>query len=123
MAMAGEPFYLKMPKVMGVELTGQLPTWISAKDVVLEMLRRHGAKGAYGRIIEYYGPGRECLAAMDRHVIANMGAEMGATTSVFPSDQSVRRFLASQGRGTPGAGFCPMTARATTTRRDRSVRT
>jgi aconitate hydratase len=98
MAMAGEPLYLKMPKVMGVKLTGRLADWVSAKDVVLEMLRRHGVEGGYGRIIEYYGPGLECLSAMDRHVIANMGAEMGATTSMFPSDQAVRRFLKSQGR-------------------------
>src|SRR5215213_8035014 len=99
MVMAGEPLYLKMPKVMGVKLTGQLPEWVSAKDVILEMLRRHGVEGGYGRIIEYYGPGLECLSAMDRHVIANMGAELGATTTVFPSDQAVRKFLKEQGRG------------------------
>ncbi len=98
MAMAGEPLYLKMPKIMGIRLAGQLPEWVSAKDVVLEMLRRHGVEGGYGRIIEYYGSGLECLSAMDRHVIANMGAEMGATTSVFPSDDAVRKFLKSQGR-------------------------
>jgi aconitate hydratase len=98
MAMAGEPFYLKMPKVIGVKLTGQLPDWVSAKDVILEMLRRHGIEGGYGRVIEYYGPGLDCLSAMDRHVIANMGAEMGATTTVFPSDQVVRKFLKSQRR-------------------------
>jgi aconitate hydratase len=98
MAMAGEPLYLNMPKVMGVKLTGRLPEWVSAKDVILEMLRRHGVEGGYGRIIEYYGPGLECLSAMDRHVIANMGAEMGATTTVFPSDQAVRKFLKSQRR-------------------------
>jgi aconitate hydratase len=98
MAMGGEPFYLTMPKVMGVELTGQLPDWVSSKDVVLEMLRRHGVEGGYGCVIEYYGRGLDCLSAMDRHVIANMGAEMGATTTVFPSDQAVRRFLKSQRR-------------------------
>jgi aconitate hydratase len=98
MAMAGEPLRLKMPKVMGVKLIGQLPDWVSAKDVVLEMLRRHGVEGGYGRIIEYYGSGLDSLSAMDRHVIANMGAEMGATTTVFPSDQTVRRFLKSQRR-------------------------
>jgi aconitate hydratase len=98
MAMAGEPLYLKMPKVMGVKVTGQLPEWVSAKDVILEMLRRHGVEGGYGRIIEYYGPGLECLSAMDRHVIANMGAELGATTTVFPSDQAVRKFLRRQCR-------------------------
>lgn len=93
LAMAGEPFYLRMPQVWGVKLTGQLPDWVSAKDVVLEMLRRHGVEGGSGRIIEYYGPALAGMSAMDRHVIANMGAELGATTSVFPSDQEVRRFL------------------------------
>jgi aconitate hydratase len=98
LAMAGRPFYVTMPKIWGVKLTGELPEWVSAKDVILEMLRRHGVKGAVGRIIEYYGPGLQCLSAMDRHVIANMGAELGATTSVFPSDNAVRCFLASQAR-------------------------
>jgi len=98
MAMAGEPLYLKMPEVWGVRLTGELPPWVSAKDVVLEMLRRHDVDGGLGRIIEYHGPGLDTLSAMDRHVIANMGTELGATTTVFPSDDEVRRFLASQGR-------------------------
>jgi aconitate hydratase len=98
MAMAGEPIYIKMPKIMGVRLTGSLPDWVSAKDVILEMLRRHGVNGGYGKIIEYYGPGLSRLSAMDRHVIANMGTELGATTSVFPSDETVRRFLQTQGR-------------------------
>ncbi|RKQ95702.1 aconitase [Kushneria sinocarnis] len=98
MAMAGEPFYTRMPKVWGVKLTGELPDWVSAKDVILEMLRRHGVSGGSGRIIEYYGPGLEHLSAMDRHVIANMGAELGATTSVFPSDEAVRAFLRAEQR-------------------------
>jgi aconitate hydratase len=98
LAMAGEPIYFKMPKVMGVKLTGALPDWVSAKDVILEMLRRHGVDGGFGKIIEYYGPGLNCLSAMDRHVIANMGTEMGATSTVFPSDESVHRFLRAQGR-------------------------
>ncbi|HEY2863881.1 MAG TPA: aconitate hydratase [Casimicrobiaceae bacterium] len=93
LAMAGEPFFTLMPHVWGVRLTGRLPEWVSAKDVILEMLRRHGVEGGLGRIIEYYGPGLEALTAMDRHVIANMGAELGATCTVFPSDQEVRRFL------------------------------
>ncbi|GAC27335.1 3-isopropylmalate dehydratase large subunit 2 [Glaciecola pallidula DSM 14239 = ACAM 615] len=93
LAMAGEPFFTRMPLVWGVKLTGSLPDWVSAKDVILEMLRRHGVEGALGRIIEYYGPGLDTLSAMDRHVIANMGAELGATSTVFPSDQEVRRFL------------------------------
>lgn len=98
MAMAGEKIYIKMPKILGVRLTGRLPDWVSAKDVILEMLRRHGVNGGYGKIIEYYGPGLDYLSAMDRHVIANMGTELGATTSVFPSDETVRRFLKIQGR-------------------------
>lgn len=92
-AIAGEPIYLKMPKVMGVKLTGKLPDWVSAKDVVLEMLRRYDVKGARGFVIEYYGPGLKELDTMDRHVIANMGTEMGATSTVFPSDGEVRRFM------------------------------
>ena len=98
MAMAGKPYTIRMPEVWGVRLTGSLPDWVSAKDVVLEMLRRHGVDGGLGRIIEYYGPGLEALSAMDRHVIANMGTELGATTTVFPSDDEVRRYLRSQGR-------------------------
>lgn len=95
---AGEPLYLKMPQVLGVKLTGKLPDWVSAKDVVLEMLRRYDVKGCRGMIIEYYGPGLEDLSAMDRHVIANMGTELGATTTVFPSDHETLRFLRSQER-------------------------
>ncbi|BES70289.1 aconitate hydratase [Marinobacter nanhaiticus D15-8W] len=98
MAICGEPFYLNMPKVMGVKLTGKLPDWVSAKDVVLEMLRRHDVKGGAGKIIEYYGPGLKHLSAMDRHVIANMGQEMGHTATVFPADDAVRDFLKQQHR-------------------------
>jgi len=107
MAMAGEPLYVTMPEIWGVRLTGTLPPWVSAKDVILEMLRRHGVKGGVGRIIEYHGPGLGSLAAMDRHVIANMGAELGATTSVFPADEQVRAFLDAEGRGDD---FAEMTA-------------
>ncbi len=98
MASAGEPYFVKMPKVMGVKLTGKLPSWVSAKDVVLEMLRRHDVKGGRGYVIEYYGPGLEHLSAWDRHVIANMGTELGATTTVFPSDENTRAFFRQQGR-------------------------
>lgn len=98
MAIAGHPFYLTMPKIWGVKLTGKLPDWVSAKDVILEMLRRHTVKGGVGHIIEYYGPGLKELSAMDRHVIANMGAELGATSTVFPSDEVVRQFLREQDR-------------------------
>jgi aconitate hydratase len=99
LAMAGQPYYLKMPKIWGIKLKGKLPEWVSAKDVILEMLRRHTVKGGVGWILEYYGPGLKSLTAMDRHVIANMGAELGATTTVFPSDKEVQKFLISQGRG------------------------
>lgn len=98
LAMAGHPLRLKMPKVWGVRLTGQLPPWVSAKDVILEMLRRHDVDGGVGRIVEYYGPGLAGLSGMDRHVIANMGTELGATTTVFPSDEVTRTFLRSQQR-------------------------
>lgn len=97
-AIAGKPYFVKMPQVMGVNLKGKLPAWVSAKDVVLEMLRRHDVKGGVGKVIEYYGEGLNNLSAMDRHVIANMGAELGATTTVFPSDEETRRFLKSQDR-------------------------
>ncbi|MEK4026989.1 MULTISPECIES: aconitate hydratase [Bacillaceae] len=99
LAIAGEPFYVKMPQVWGIKLTGKLNDWVSAKDVILELLRRHGVKGGVGRVIEYYGPGVATLSAMDRHVIANMGAELGATGTVFPSDEEIKRFLKEQGRG------------------------
>src|SRR3954452_13408014 len=98
MAMAGEPLYVTMPQIWGVRLTGELPPWVSAKDVILEMLRRHGVRGGVHRIIEYHGPGLDGLSAMDRHVIANMGAELGATTTVFPSDEQVRAFLRAERR-------------------------
>ena len=98
MAIAGQPLSIRMPEIWGVELTGELPPWCSAKDVVLEMLRRHGTKGGTNRIVEYHGSGLAGLTAMDRHVIANMGAELGATTTVFPADEEVRRFLAAEGR-------------------------
>ncbi|MGO2048801.1 MAG: aconitate hydratase [Brachybacterium tyrofermentans] len=98
MAMAGQPMYVTTPDVWGVELTGTLPDWVSAKDVVLEMLRRHGVSGGVGRIIEYHGEGLAQLSAMDRHVIANMGAELGATATVFPADDVARDYLAAVGR-------------------------
>jgi aconitate hydratase len=95
---AGMPYYLKMPRVLGVELTGRLPEWVSAKDVILEMLRRYDVKGGVGYIIEYYGEGVSTLSAWDRHVIANMGAELGATSTVFPSDQATRLCLKQERR-------------------------
>lgn len=97
-AIAGEPVHIRMPEVWGVRLTGELGPWVSAKDVILEMLRRHDVKGGVGRVIEYHGPGVDTLTAMDRHVIANMGAELGATSTVFPSDGRVRDFLRAEQR-------------------------
>ncbi|WP_078085143.1 aconitate hydratase [Microbulbifer mangrovi] len=98
LAMAGLPFSLVMPEVIGVEVSGKLPPWVSAKDVILEMLRRYDVKGGVNKVFEYYGPGLDNLTAMDRHVIANMGQEMGATASVFPADENLRAFLRQQGR-------------------------
>ena len=97
-AATGHPAYIKMPQVMGVKLTGKLSKWVSAKDVILEMLRRHDVKGGVGKIIEYYGPGVKELSAWDRHVIANMGAELGATTTVFPSDEITKKFMEQEER-------------------------
>ncbi|EKD53711.1 MAG: hypothetical protein ACD_60C00160G0033 [uncultured bacterium] len=99
MSMAGHPFYVKMPKIFGIKLMGKMPAWVSAKDIILEVLRRHDVKGGVDKIIEYYGPGVKHLTAMDRHVIANMGAELGATATVFPSDKETLKFLQLQGRG------------------------
>lgn len=99
LAMAGHPFSLPCPEVMGVRLIGRLPDWVSGKDVILEMLRRHTVKGGVGKVIEYYGPGVATLSATDRATIGNMGAELGATSSIFPSDERTREFLVSQGRG------------------------
>ncbi len=97
-AMAGEPFHFKMPQVWRIVLEGELPPWVSAKDVILELLRRHDVDGGVGTVLEYTGPGLQSLSTMDRHVIANMGTELGATSTVFPADASVRSFLRSQGR-------------------------
>src|SRR5512140_2346977 len=105
LAMAGHPFHLQCPKIWGIKLTGRLQPWVSAKDVILEMLRRHSVKGGVGKIIEYYGPGVATLSATDRGTIGNMGAELGATTSIFPSDERTREFLVSQGRGASWQAF------------------
>ncbi len=103
----GQPYYLKMPGVMGVELTGRLPEWVSAKDVILEMLRRLDVKGGVGFVIEYFGEGLDTLSAWDRHVIANMGAELGATTTVFPSDGATRQCLKQEEREEAWAELLP----------------
>lgn len=98
MAMAGRPYCLPCPKVLGVKLTGELPDWVSAKDVILEMLRRHDVKGCVGKVVEYYGPGVKSLSATDRETIGNMGTELGATSSMFPSDENTLAYLKAQGR-------------------------
>jgi aconitate hydratase len=99
MAMAGRPYYLPCPKILGVKLTGELPDWVSAKDVILEMLRRFDVDGCLGKVVEYYGPGVISLSATDRETIGNMGTEVGATSSIFPSDENTRLYLEAQGRG------------------------
>ncbi|MEK7861223.1 MAG: aconitate hydratase [Chloroflexota bacterium] len=98
-AMAGAPFHLPMPRILAVTLRGALRPWVSAKDVILELLRRLGVEGGIGRVLEYRGDGVLALSVPERATIANMGAELGATTSVFPSDQQTRRYLEAQGRG------------------------
>mgnify|MGYP003873891799 FL=1 len=99
-AMAGMPYGLKVPEVVRIFLTGRLRRpWVMAMDVVLELLRRLTVKGGVGKILEYCGPGVSDLSVTERATIANMGAELGATTSVFPSDERTRAFLEAQGRG------------------------
>jgi aconitate hydratase len=99
MAMAGKPFYLVMPKIFGIRLRGKLPPWVAARDILLELLRQLSVKGGVGYIMEYFGPGVQELSVTDRASITNFGAELGATTSVFPADENTRKFLQSQGRG------------------------
>lgn len=97
-ALAGFPYVMKMPKVVKVNLTGHLRPGVAAKDVILEMLRRISVKGGVGKVYEYVGDGVATLSIPERLTIANMGAEMGATTSIFPADAQVRDFLKAQGR-------------------------
>ncbi len=98
-SMGGLPYYIRMPKIVGVELVGTLREWASAKDVILELLRRLSVSGGRGRILEYHGAGVAGLEVPERATITYMGAEMGATTSIFPSDARTRAFLQAQGRG------------------------
>ena len=93
MAMAGEPFYFTMPKIVNVRLTGSLPPFVSAKNVILEVLRRISVTGGVGKILEYTGPGVKTLNVSERSTITNMGAETGATTSIFPSDENTRKWM------------------------------
>jgi len=98
-AMGGGPFYLKMPKVVLVKLSGKLNPWVTSKDVILELLRRLTVKGGTGKIMEYSGDGVKTLSATERATITNMGAELGATTSIFPSDENTKRYMIAQERG------------------------
>lgn len=107
LAMAGQPFKLTYPAVTGIRLTGALPAWVSAKDVILHVLSILGSKGNVGTAIEYFGPGVASLSVPERATITNMGAELGVTTSVFPSDAATRVFLEAEGRG---ACWVPLTA-------------
>ena len=97
-AMGGGAYYINMPKMVKVNLNGKLQPWVSAKDVILEVLRRLTVKGGVGKIIEYAGEGVKTLTVPMRATITNMGAELGATTSIFPSDEVTRAFLKAQGR-------------------------
>ncbi len=98
LAMAGEPFYLRVPKVVRVNLAGQLSPWASAKDIILEILRHFTVKGGMAKAFEYGGPGVKTLTVPERATITNMGAELGATTSIFPSDEKTLTFLRAQKR-------------------------
>jgi aconitate hydratase len=97
-AMAGSPYVVRMPKVLGVELLGRLQPGVAAKDIIFEILQRLTVKGGIGRILEYHGPGVASLEVPERGTIANMGAELGATTSIFPSDRRTQAYLKRQGR-------------------------
>jgi aconitate hydratase len=92
-AMGGAPYYVEMPEVVNVRLEGELPEWATAKDVILEMLRRLSVKGGVGKVLEYTGPGAESLTVPERTTITNMGTELGATSSLFPTDEETRDFL------------------------------
>ena len=105
-AMGGGAYYLAMPKVCRVYLTGELNKMVAAKDVILELLRRMSVKGGVGKIIEYAGPGVKTLSVPERATIANMGAELGATATVFPSDERTYEFLAARGREADWSPLC-----------------
>jgi aconitate hydratase len=106
-ALGGSALYLTMPKILGVKLLGNLRPWVTAKDVVLELLRRLTVKGGVGKILEYYGPGVATLSVTQRATICNMGTETGATTSLFPSDAVTREFLEKEKRGGAWRPFSP----------------
>ena len=99
LAMAGQPFRMAYPKIIGVKLTGKLSPWVAAKDIILKMLEILTTKGNVGCMVEYFGPGVKTLTVPQRATITNMGAELGVTCSVFPSDEMTKEFLEKQGRG------------------------
>jgi aconitate hydratase len=106
-AMAGGAFHLNMPKVVRINLTGKLSSWVAAKDVILEVLRQLTVKGGVGKIMEYSGDGVKTLSVPERATITNMGAELGATTSVFPSDENTRKYMAMQERDADWIALAP----------------
>ena len=106
-AMGGGAYYITMPKVVKINLTGKLNDWVSAKDVILEVLRQLSVKGGVGKVMEYTGEGVKSLSVPERATITNMGAELGATTSIFPSDETTLQFLKAQGRE---EDYVPMSA-------------
>ena len=106
-AMGGAPYYIEMPEVVNVRLEGALPEWATAKDVILELLRRLSVKGGVGKILEYTGPGVETLTAPERMTITNMGTELGATSSIFPTDDQTKDYLERVGRGEDFAEMQP----------------
>jgi aconitate hydratase len=108
LAMAGAPFYMMVPEVTLVRLTGELPQWVGAKDVILHLLKRLKVNGGLGKIMEYGGPAVKTLRVPERATITNMGAELGAWSSIFPSDEVTKRFLTAQGRGSE---WVPISAR------------
>ena len=97
-AMGGGAYYISMPKMVRINLTGKLQPWVAAKDIILEVLKIMSVKGGVGKIIEYGGEGVKTLTVPERATITNMGAELGATTSIFPSDEITREFMKAQGR-------------------------
>ncbi len=107
MAMAGRPFHFVMPRVWGIHLTGRLQPWVSGKDVILELLRRYSVRGGLGTIMEFFGPGVEDLDMAARGTICNMGVDIGATATVFPSDNVTRGYLALQGREEDWVSLAP----------------
>ncbi len=106
-AMGGGAYYVEMPEVVNVRLEGELPEWSSAKDIILEMLRRLSVKGGVGKVFEYTGPGVETLTVPERTTITNMGTELGATSSIFPTDERTKDYLDRLGRGDDFVDIAP----------------